>query len=82
MEGRKDTGLLQNMFSYSGYAAKCVQDVYNPDPSEPPKTTVKIVADLDRPLLFSYAPREGLFLGGVSGKKIEGNILGKIAFHS
>ena len=39
MEGHKGEGLLQNMFSYNGYAAKCVKDVYNPDPSEPPKTT-------------------------------------------
>lgn len=78
MEGHKGEGLLQNMFSYNGYAAKCVKDVYNPDPSEPPKTTVKIVADPDRPLLFSYAPREGLFLSGAAGKKIEGNILGKL----
>ena len=78
MEGKKGAGLLQNMFSYNGYAAKCVLDVYNPDPSEPPKTTVKIVADSNRPLLFSYAPREGLFLSGSAGKKIEGNILGKL----
>lgn len=78
MEGRKGAGLLQNMFSYNGYSVKCVKDVYNPDPSEPPRTTVKIVADPGRPLLFSYAPREGLFLGGAAGKKIEGNILGKL----
>ena len=46
MEGHKGEGLLQNMFSYNGYAAKCVKDVYNPDPSESPKTTVKIVSNV------------------------------------
>lgn len=78
MNGNRQAGLLQNMFTYTGFAAKCVQDVYNADPSEPPKTTVKIVADHEHPLLFSYAPREGLFLGGPGGKKIAGNILGKL----
>ena len=78
MTGNNSEILFKNMFSYSGYGCRCVQDIQNTDPGEPPKTTVKMVADENQPLLFSYAPKEGLNLTGPAGGVIEGNILGKL----
>ena len=78
MNSGNSENLFRNMFSYSGYRCRCVSDIQNTDPGEPPKTTVKMVSDESGSLLYSYAPKEGLNLTGPAGGMIERNILGKL----
>ena len=69
---------LNNMFECDGYACHCEKDIENVAPGMPPKTTLKVYCELDKPLLFSYAPRAGLNLTGIAGGSIAKNILGKL----
>lgn len=69
---------LNNMFECDGYACHCEKDIENMAPGMPPKTTLKIYCELDKPLRFSYAPRVGLNLTGIAGGAIAKNILGKL----
>ncbi|MBP2658200.1 MAG: hypothetical protein H6Q69_1232 [Firmicutes bacterium] len=69
---------LNNMFECDGYACHCEKDIENVAPGMPPKTTLKLYCELDKPLRFSYAPRAGLNLTGIAGGAIAKNILGKL----
>ena len=78
MAGKISEIFLNNMFECDGYRCHCEKDIENVAPGIPPKTTLKLYCELDKPLLFSYAPRTGLNLTGVAGGVIEKNILGKL----
>lgn len=78
MTGKISEIFLNNMFECDGYTCHCEKDIENVAPGIPPKTTLKLYCELDKPLLFSYAPRTGLNLTGVAGGVIEKNILGKL----
>ena len=78
MAGKISEIFLNNMFECDGYTCHCEKDIENVAPGIPPKTTLKLYCELDKPLLFSYAPRAGLNLTGVAGGVIEKNILGKL----
>lgn len=69
---------LNNMFECDGYTCHCEKDIENVAPGVPPKTTLKLNCELNKPLHFSYAPRAGLNLTGVAGAVKEKNILGKL----
>lgn len=69
---------LNSLFEYDGYACHCEKDIENVAPGQPPKTTLKLYSDINKPLHFSYAPRAGLNLTGPAGGIIEKNILGKL----
>lgn len=69
---------LNNLFEFDGYTCHCEKDTENISPGIPPKTTLKLYCDLDKPLHFSYAPKDGLNLTGLAGGVIEENILGKL----
>lgn len=69
---------LNNLFECEGYACHIERDIENVAPGLPPKTTLKIYADKNRPLHYSYAPRSGLNLTGTVGSAIDKNILGKL----
>lgn len=66
------------MFTCDTYACVCMKDIENVTPREDPKITLKLSSDANKPLHFSYFPKEGLCLTGPGGKMIEGNILGKL----
>lgn len=78
MAGKISEIFLNNMFECDGYTCHCEKDIENVAPGIPPKTTLKLYCELDKPLLFSYAPRAGLNLTGIAGGVIEKNILGKL----
>ena len=78
MEGKISEIFLNNMFECDGYTCHCEKDIENVAPGMPPKTTLKLYCELDKPLHFSYAPKVGLNLTGVAGGAIEKNILGKL----
>lgn len=78
MAGKISEIFLNNMFECDCYTCHCEKDIENVAPGIPPKTTLKLYCELDKPLLFSYAPRAGLNLTGVAGGVIEKNILGKL----
>ena len=67
MAGKISEIFLNNMFECDGYTCHCEKDIENVAPGIPPKTTLKLYCELDKPLLFSYAPRAGLNLTGIAG---------------
>lgn len=69
---------LNSMFECNSFACHCEKDIKNVAPGQPPKTTLKLYCDMNKPVRFSYAPRAGLNLTGVAGGVIEKNILGKL----
>ncbi|MCK9479272.1 MAG: hypothetical protein M0R40_07210 [Firmicutes bacterium] len=69
---------LNSMFKCDNYVCHCEKDIKNVAPGQPPKTTLKLYCDINKPLHFSYAPRVGLNLTGIAGGVIEKNILGKL----
>ncbi|GLI52212.1 hypothetical protein TSYNTROOL_22980 [Tepidanaerobacter syntrophicus] len=46
---------LNSLFEYDGYACHCEKDIENVAPGQPPKTTLKLYSDINKPLHFSYA---------------------------
>ena len=69
---------LNNQFECHSYACHCDMDIKNVVPGEPPKTTLKLYADITRPLDFSYVVGDGLNQTGNNGGPITKNILGKL----
>ena len=47
-------------------------------PDQPPRTTLKLIAQHNQPIHFSYAPQKGLNLSGTAGGILSENILGKL----
>ena len=69
---------LKTMFQHEGYGCLCAKDTVNTSPDEAPTVTLKVCPDISTQLLFSYAPKDGLNMTGVSGGIHEKNILGKL----
>ena len=69
---------LKTMFQHEGYGCLCAKDTVNTSPDEAPTVTLKVCTDISTQLLFSYAPKDGLNMTGVSGGIHEKNILGKL----
>lgn len=69
---------LKTMFQHEGYGCLCAKDTVNTSPDEAPTVTLKVCPDISTQLLFSYAPKDGLNMTGVSGGIYEKNILGKL----
>ncbi len=69
---------LNNQFECHSYACRCDKDIENVAPGRPPKATLKLYADPDRPLDFSYVAGDGLDLTGKNGGVVTKNILGKL----
>lgn len=69
---------INTMFQYEGYGCLCAVDTVNKSPVEAPILTLKVCPDLNKRLLFSYAPKDGLDVTGVAGGIHEKNILGKL----
>jgi hypothetical protein len=69
---------ITTMFKYEGYGCLCAVDTVNTSPNEDPSLTLKVCSDTNNRLLFSYAPKDGLNMTGVSGGLVEKNILGKL----
>ena len=69
---------LNNQFECHSYACCCDKDIKNVAPGEPPKTTLKLYADISQPLDFSYVAGDGLDQTGKNGGPITKNILGKL----
>ena len=78
MKNSNSENLLKVMFTYSGFSCKCVKDIQNTEPGEPPKTTIKMVSNVNHPLMFSYAAKDGLNLTGSAGAIRAGNVLGQL----
>lgn len=69
---------LSTMFKYEGCECSCAVDTINPSPDEQPRHTIKICPMPNTPLLFSYAPKDGLNVTGVAGGPHSKDILGKL----
>ena len=69
---------MSNQFEYDSYACKFEKDIENVAPDQPPRTTLKIIAQHNNPIHFSYSSQMGLNLSGPSGGVLVENILGKL----
>ena len=69
---------MSSLFEYDSYACKFEKDIENVTPGQPPRTTLKLIAQQDQPIHFSYAPQKGLNLSGSAGGVLVENILGKL----
>lgn len=69
---------LNNQFECHSYVCNCDKDIENVAPGGPPKTTLKLYCDPNRPLDYSYVAGDGLNLTGKNGGTITPNILGKL----
>lgn len=76
---KKNPGIsINTMFQYEGYGCLCAVDTVNTSPGKDPTVTLKVCPDTSKRLLFSYAPKNGLNITGVSGGLHTKNILGKL----
>lgn len=71
-------GFMSSLFEYDSYTCKFEKDIENVAPGQPPRTTLKLIAQQDQPIHFSYAPQKGLNLSGSAGGALVENILGKL----
>ncbi len=69
---------LNNLFELDSYACECEKDIKNVAPGEPPETTLKLYSNMEQPLHYSYAAKEGLNLTGNNGGVLAKNILGQL----
>jgi len=71
-------GFMSSLFEYDSYACNFEKDIENVAPGQPPRTTLKLIAQQNQPIHFSYAPQKGLNLSGSAGGALVENILGKL----
>lgn len=69
---------VNNTFELESYCCMCEKDIENIEPGMPPKTILKVCADSEKPIHFSYAEKDGLNQTGINGGIIIKNILGKL----
>lgn len=69
---------MSSLFEYDSYACNFEKDIENVAPGQPPRTTLKLIAQQNQPIHFSYAPQKGLNLSGSAGGALVENILGKL----
>ena len=69
---------MNSLFEYDSYTCKFEKDIENVAPDQPPRTTLKLIAQHNQPIHFSYAPQKGLNLSGTAGGILSENILGKL----
>lgn len=69
---------MNSLFEYDSYSCKFEKDIENVAPGQPPRTTLKLIAQHDQPIHFSYSPQKGLNLSGSAGGILSENILGKL----
>lgn len=69
---------MNSLFEYDSYTCKFEKDIENVAPDQPPRTTLKLIAQHNQPIHFSYASQKGLNLSGTAGGILSENILGKL----
>ena len=67
-----------NIFTFQSYSCDCVEDIEHTTPGLPPLKTYKFQSDEEKPLLFGYRAKTGLFRIAANGTTEEDNILGSL----